>query len=97
MCLSVGIPIASAAGNAQVPWLEAIEKRLAVTSKMLGTMKAIRMAGLTRTIHAIVSNLRIKEIRSSRAFRLLSVLQTGAGESRRPYTPPGAPPLFSTI
>ncbi|KIE00725.1 ABC transporter, partial [Metarhizium majus ARSEF 297] len=87
VCLSIGIPIASAAGNAQVPWLEAIEKRLAVTSKMLGTMKAIRMAGLTRTIHAIVSNLRIKEIRSSRAFRLLSVLQTGAANCTFTFAP----------
>ncbi|KID73703.1 ABC transporter, partial [Metarhizium brunneum ARSEF 3297] len=87
VCLSIGIPIASAAGNAQVPWLEAIEKRLAVTSKMLGTMKAIRMAGLTKTIHAIVSNLRIKEIRSSRAFRLLSVLQTGAANCTFTFAP----------
>ncbi|KAK9443505.1 ABC transporter [Metarhizium brunneum] len=87
LCLSIGIPIASAAGNAQVPWLEAIEKRLAVTSKMLGTMKAIRMAGLTKTIHAIVSNLRIKEIRSSRAFRLLSVLQTGAANCTFTFAP----------
>ncbi|KAH0593670.1 hypothetical protein MHUMG1_08420 [Metarhizium humberi] len=87
LCLSVGIPIASAAGNAQVPWLEAIEKRLAVTSKMLGTMKAIRMAGLTRAIHGIVSNLRIKEIRSSRAFRLLSVLQTGAANCTFTFAP----------
>lgn len=86
VCLAVGIPIATAAGNAQVPWLESIEKRLAVTAKTLGTMKAVRMAGLTDTIHAIISSLRTKEIRASRLFRLLSVLETGAGESHHPHT-----------
>ncbi|KAG5953563.1 hypothetical protein E4U53_004782 [Claviceps sorghi] len=87
-CLSIGIPIASAAGNAQVPWLEAIEKRLAVTSKTLGNMKSIRMAGLTDTIKDIISTLRAKEIRASRFFRLLSVLQTGAGEYHQLRTLP---------
>lgn len=80
VCLAVGIPIATAAGNAQVPWLEAIEKRLAVTSKTLGNMKAIRMTGLTDAIHKFISSLRAQEIQASRLFRLLSVLQTGAGE-----------------
>ncbi|KAG6256392.1 hypothetical protein E4U23_001960 [Claviceps purpurea] len=80
LCLAVGIPIATAAGNAQVPWLEAIEKRLAVTSKTLGNMKAIRMTGLTDAIHKFISSLRAQEIQASRLFRLLSVLQTGAGE-----------------
>ncbi|KAG6028095.1 hypothetical protein E4U19_001674 [Claviceps sp. Clav32 group G5] len=81
LCLAFGIPIATAAGNAQVPWLEAIEKRLAVTSKALGNMKAIRMTGLTDAIHKFVSNLRAQEIQASRLFRLLSVLQTGAAKS----------------
>uniref|UniRef100_A0A8H7NNV7 ABC transporter n=1 Tax=Bionectria ochroleuca TaxID=29856 RepID=A0A8H7NNV7_BIOOC len=87
LCLGFGIPIASAAGNAQVPWLEAIEKRLAVTSKMVGTMKVIRMTGLTETIHGIVTSLRSKEIRASRAFRLLSVLQTGAANCTFTFAP----------
>lgn len=84
MCLAAGIPIATATGNAQVPWLEAIEGRLAVTTKALGQMKAIRMAGMTDSIHKIVTRLRNDEIRASRLFRLLSVLQTGAGESHDP-------------
>ncbi|KAL7917975.1 ABC transporter [Trichoderma austrokoningii] len=87
VCLAVGIPIAAAAGDAQVPWLEAIEKRLAVTSKTLGAIKAIRMAGLTETIHTIVSGLRIKEIRASRLFRLFSVIETGAANCTFTFAP----------
>ncbi|KAG5930350.1 hypothetical protein E4U42_001865 [Claviceps africana] len=87
LCLSIGIPISSAAGNAQVPWLEAIEKRLAVTTKTLGSMKSIRMAGLTDTIQELISTLRAKEIRASRFFRLLSVLQTGAANCTFTFAP----------
>ncbi|KAG6119070.1 hypothetical protein E4U13_007997 [Claviceps humidiphila] len=87
LCLAVGIPIATAAGNAQVPWLEAIEKRLAVTSKTLGNMKAIRMTGLTDAIHKFISSLRTQEIQASRLFRLLSVLQTGAANCTFTFAP----------
>lgn len=80
VCLGVGIPVAAAAGDAQVPWLEAIEKRLAVTSKMLGAMKAIKMTGLADAMHTIVTGLRTAEIHASRRFRLLSVCETGAGK-----------------
>ncbi|KHO01326.1 ABC transporter [Metarhizium album ARSEF 1941] len=45
------------------------------------------MAGLTDTIRAIVSSLRTNEIRSSRAFRLLSVLQTGAANCTFTFAP----------
>ncbi|KAG5917423.1 hypothetical protein E4U61_002737 [Claviceps capensis] len=87
LCLAVGIPIATAAGNAQVPWLEAIEKRLAVTSKALGNMKAIRMTGLTDAIQKFISSLRAREIQASRLFRLLSVLQTGAANCTFTFAP----------
>ncbi|TWU72930.1 hypothetical protein ED733_000994 [Metarhizium rileyi] len=45
------------------------------------------MAGLTDTIHAIVSGLRMKEIRASRLFRLFSVLETGAANCTFTFAP----------
>lgn len=39
VCLVAGIPLAVASGNAQGIWLEAVEERVAVTSKVLGVMK----------------------------------------------------------
>ncbi|KAG8410254.1 hypothetical protein J3458_017969 [Metarhizium acridum] len=74
-CLVLGIPIAAAAGNANVPWLEAIERRLAVTTKMLGSMKAIKMTGLTDVMSDVVAGLRSLEIRASRRHRIFTVLE----------------------
>lgn len=68
------MPLAVAAGNAQGTWLEAIEKRISVTAKVLGSMKGIRMAGLTPSASISLAGLRIQEIKSSRPFRLYTVL-----------------------
>ncbi|KAK5989321.1 ABC multidrug transporter B [Cladobotryum mycophilum] len=72
-CLLVGIPLARASGNAQVPWLEAIEDRLASTAKALGAMKAIRMTGLADIVSSQIADLRAAEIRASRRHRILNV------------------------
>ncbi|KAK2738485.1 hypothetical protein FQN57_007000 [Myotisia sp. PD_48] len=73
LCLIVGVPVANAAGNAQIPWLEAIEVRLEATSKMLKAMKAIRMTGLSDIVSQKVGNSRLSEIRASRRHRILSI------------------------
>ena len=68
------MPLAKAAGNAQTPWLEAIEDRLEATAKALGSMKAIKMTGLADMVSSEIANLRIAEIRASRRHRILNVL-----------------------
>jgi len=74
VCLAAGIPLAIASGNAQGVWLEAIEERVAVTSKILGVMKSIKMTGLTDVIANNLRHLRSEEIKTSFAFRLYNVL-----------------------
>ncbi|KAJ5217855.1 P-loop containing nucleoside triphosphate hydrolase protein [Penicillium citrinum] len=74
ICLAAGIPLAIASGNAQGVWLEAIEERVAVTSKILGVMKSIKMTGLTDVIANNLRHLRSEEIKTSFAFRLYNVL-----------------------
>lgn len=74
MCLIAGIPLALASANAQGTWLEAVEERVAVTSKVLGVMKSIKMTGLTDTIASDVRDLRSQEIKASFLFRLYTVI-----------------------
>lgn len=84
VCLVVGLPIAGAAGNAQTPWLEAIEARLAVTAKALGSMKAIKMTGLAGIVSATIRQLRLDEIRASLRWRVLNIFVTISCEYQRP-------------
>lgn len=73
VCLLIGLPLAKAAGNAQTPWLEAIENRLAATAKVLGAMKAIKSTGLTDIVSSRVENLRLAEIHASLRHRVLII------------------------
>ncbi|KFY47652.1 hypothetical protein V495_01884 [Pseudogymnoascus sp. VKM F-4514 (FW-929)] len=73
VCLLIGLPIAKAAGNAQTPWLEAIEDRLAETAKVLGAMKTIKLTGLTDIVSTRVGNLRLAEIHASLRHRVLII------------------------
>lgn len=56
-----------------MPWLKAIEKRLASTAKALGAMKGLKMSGLAATTSYNIANLRSLEIRSSRRYRILNI------------------------
>jgi hypothetical protein len=66
--------LAIASGKAQGVWLEAVEERVAVTSKVLGVMKSIKMTGLTQVISNNIRQLRSQEIKASFTFRLYTIL-----------------------
>lgn len=85
VCVLVGLPLAIAAGNARLPWLDAIEKRLSVTSKALAAMRPIRMSGISRPVASGISGLRTEEIRRSRSARLFDVLVVVMCKSRKPH------------
>ncbi|KAJ5748330.1 uncharacterized protein N7511_010026 [Penicillium nucicola] len=80
-CLAAGIPLAVVSGNAQGTWLEAVEERVAVTSKVLGVMKNIKMTGLTETISRNLRDLRAAEIEASFKYRVYGVIRLTLGYS----------------
>ncbi|EJP64343.1 ABC transporter [Beauveria bassiana ARSEF 2860] len=73
VCLVGSLRVATVAGNAQVPWLEAIETRLEATSGALGALKGIRMTGVSGAISNVITRLRQDEIRSSLRYRLWNI------------------------
>lgn len=63
----------------QAVWLEAIEKRIAVTSQMLGAMKGVKMCGLTSVLNTRIQAMRDEELRISGGFRRLLIWNMGLG------------------
>ncbi|KAL9085185.1 MAG: hypothetical protein Q9165_007716 [Trypethelium subeluteriae] len=61
----------------QAMWLEAIERRINATTAMLGSMKSVKMCGLTETLSSELHNLRLQEIRISKRFRKLLIWNLG--------------------
>lgn len=64
----------------QAAWLEAIEKRISVTSQMLGSMKGVKMCGLTDVLSTRIHALRNDELRISGKFRRLLIWNMVLGE-----------------
>lgn len=57
----------------QALWLEAIERRIAATSAMLGSMRGVKMCGLTGNLLQSIQQLRVDELKISEKFRQLLI------------------------
>jgi hypothetical protein len=77
--------ISALAGSRQKLWLEAIEKRVDATAKVLGSMKGIKMTGLTDKLSRILQSMRDEEIKKSEKFRELLILVVGLGMKISPF------------
>ncbi|KAL9572706.1 hypothetical protein ACKAV7_003105 [Fusarium commune] len=63
--------IAKYIANAQKRWVRGIQTRIDVTASMLGSMKEVKMLGLTDVLNDMVQSLRVKELDLSKKFRKL--------------------------
>ncbi|GKU22899.1 unnamed protein product, partial [Fusarium langsethiae] len=57
----------------QAMWLEAIERRIFVTSQMLGSMKGVKMCGLSQVLGTRIQAMREEELHISGKFRRLLI------------------------
>ncbi|RGP66062.1 hypothetical protein FSPOR_6888 [Fusarium sporotrichioides] len=57
----------------QAMWLEAIERRISVTSQMLGSMKGVKMCGLSQVLGTRIQAMREEELQISGKFRRLLI------------------------
>ncbi|KGO51212.1 ABC transporter, integral membrane type 1 [Penicillium expansum] len=87
VCMLMCVLISSLAGPRQKVWLEAIEKRVDMTAQVLGSMKGVRMAGLTDKIYNTVQSMRTHEVRMSIRFRRLLILVVAVAYSNYTVTP----------
>ncbi|KID91337.1 ABC transporter, transmembrane domain, type 1 [Metarhizium guizhouense ARSEF 977] len=72
-CTGGAVWVAKGAGDRQSVWLEAIQRRVHATANMLGSMRGVKMSGLTNDLSANIRKLRLEEISSSYEFRRLLV------------------------
>ncbi|PVH81871.1 hypothetical protein DL98DRAFT_457694 [Cadophora sp. DSE1049] len=77
----------------QAMWLEAIERRITATAEMLGSMKGVKMCGLTDVLSKSLQDLRLDELRISKRFRKLLIWNMGFTY----ITPVCAPILTFTV
>lgn len=84
--IPIGVAFVSLAGSLgatslvvtrQAMWLEAIERRITATTAMLGSMKGVKMTGLTDVLREDLQQLRVRELEISKRFRKLLIWTMG--------------------
>jgi ABC-type multidrug transport system fused ATPase/permease subunit len=93
----LSVLISALAGPRQKVWLEAIEKRVDVTAKVLGSVNGVRTAGLTDKLYTLVQTMRTDEIAMSERFRRLLILVVGVAYSNVSLSPLASFIIYSLI
>ncbi|KAK3987100.1 ABC transporter [Cladorrhinum sp. PSN332] len=75
--LTVGV--ANFTPRFQIRWIEKLESRIAVTSSVLGAMKAIKITNLTQKVSNVLNAARENELAAAGSFRLVSVITATIG------------------
>ncbi len=70
--IAAGVVSAFVAAN-QKAWIEATQRRVAVTAATLGIMKGLKLSGLGDLAFSTINNLRILELQVSKKFRRLLI------------------------
>jgi hypothetical protein len=69
LCTSAAIGASPKLASSQKTWLDKIQARVDATASMLGSMKAVKMTGLTPDLGKKIHDLRESEIATARTFR----------------------------
>jgi ATP-binding cassette subfamily C (CFTR/MRP) protein 1 len=69
ICTGLAIGISPKLAASQKTWLDKIQARVDATASMLGSMKAVKMTGLTPDLGQKIHGLREDEISTARTFR----------------------------
>ncbi|PTB80416.1 P-loop containing nucleoside triphosphate hydrolase protein [Trichoderma longibrachiatum ATCC 18648] len=68
------------AGKYRVGWLEKTQKRVGITSAMIGHIKSIKMSGLSKHLSTTIATLRAQEITASKPFRVVGAVTSSVAQ-----------------
>ena len=63
----------------QRQWMQAVQKRVAMTSDVLGSIKGMKMLGVTKMITESVQDMREQELSKSKRFRYVQIVNITLG------------------
>ncbi|QPC72817.1 hypothetical protein HYE68_003569 [Fusarium pseudograminearum] len=81
----------------QIGWLEKTQKRVGITSAMIGHIKSIKCSGLAQNLSDTILSLRADEIRASRPFRIVSSVTSAIAQVPLMMSPVAAFALFQGV
>ncbi|KAH8681362.1 multidrug resistance-like protein [Xylariales sp. PMI_506] len=97
--LSLGLTLylSPKARTSQGDWFKRVQRRVGITSKMLGHMKSIKMSGLAQKLASTISQMRIDEINAAKPFRTIMVSTAALAQVPVLISPLAAFAIFAII
>ncbi|TVY15492.1 ABC transporter FUM19 [Lachnellula arida] len=71
----------------QRQWMQAVQQRVAYTSDVLGSIKGMKMLGLTEKVTGKVQDLREQELQKSKRFRHVQIVNITLGNAANMLSP----------
>ncbi|CAD0089765.1 unnamed protein product [Aureobasidium vineae] len=67
------------AGDSQRAWMTGVQKRVGLTATVIGSMKNLKLSGLSQAVESFIQNLRVEELASGARFRKLVIIAAFLG------------------
>ncbi|OHE94372.1 ABC transporter [Colletotrichum orchidophilum] len=87
LSVSAGIRTGQLIPPRQRRWMQAIQKRVGITTEIIGSVKGVKMSGLTNTVQDQIQGLRDFELDESKKFRRVQILNVLIGQFPSIMTP----------
>ncbi|KAF4426572.1 Multidrug resistance-associated 1 [Fusarium acutatum] len=81
----------------QISWLGKTQRRVGITSAMVGHIRSIKCSGLVQNLSDTILNLRADEIKASRPFRIVSSVTSAIAQVPLLMSPVAAFALFQRV
>ncbi|KAH7320765.1 putative ABC multidrug transporter [Stachybotrys elegans] len=79
LCIVLAMIVGKESGRRQQAWIEAVQRRIAVTAKVLPSMKTIKMTGLVGSVTSTLEKYRLDEVLASKRWRGIQVSMVAIG------------------
>ncbi|KAJ0305181.1 hypothetical protein COL5a_010218 [Colletotrichum fioriniae] len=95
--LGATVFLAPSAQKYQIIWVEKVQKRIGITSAMIGHIKSIKMSGLTQKLSQTLADLRLAEMRAATPFRVIGAVTSAVAQVPLMVAPVVAFAMYTTI
>ncbi|WYZ43992.1 hypothetical protein EsH8_VII_000428 [Colletotrichum jinshuiense] len=97
LSVSVSIKLGQLVPPRQRRWMQAIQKRVGITTEIMGSVKGIKMSGLTATVQDQIQGLRDFELDESKKFRKMQIANMLVGQFPSIMTPSITFAVFAVV
>ncbi|PVH82064.1 P-loop containing nucleoside triphosphate hydrolase protein [Cadophora sp. DSE1049] len=80
-CVLLSTFVSRLTGPRQKAWMEIIQKRVGLTSNIIGQMKYLKMSGLVGPVEELIQQMRVDELRIGTRFRMILIWSVLIGYS----------------